>query len=237
MNIDLSTNTNLAELKPMIDGFKNRLFLASLRYDVSKPISFTSEEELFLKRLFWYLYRGILASRGSVLEISEKETFVLSQIFLWCIGSIKFKGDIKKGLWICSKQGFGKDVILSTIVLFFRCFDKEIKELSFSGFNMEWYEKVDAYFRMPIKINDVHGDGRIKRERESIPILEFLDFREQTNNRRGILISSNYLPLALQAELEAGKNIQRLEQRIIGCCNVIVIKDAVSKRKGVVIEI
>lgn len=210
--------------------FRNRVVLASYCFNGGHAFSYTPDEEKQLKIGFWNIYKAILAERGSSLVIGEKEAEVLGQSFYWCIGSHKFKGDLKKGIWICSRQGFGKDVLLTTIVAFFTFFDKHFQEYTFQAFNKEWFEKGDVFFRSPIKINDVSGDGRIKRERESIPILEFLDFREQINNRRGIIISSNYLPEAIQEELEPDKSNPRLKERIIECCNVIAVKNAESKR-------
>ena len=218
-------------------ALRNRLFLGSLNFSVYKCTEWTPEEEKALKIVFWGHYKAILEERGSDMKINEKESKILAQVFYWCIGSAKFAGDLKKGIYLVSRQGFGKDVILSTIVRFFETFRKHFREYRFSEFNMSWYEKGDLFFNCPVKINDVSGNGKVKRERESIPFLEFLDYREQINNRRSILVSSNLLPAALQAELEEGKNIKRLEERIKECFNVFKIMDAESKRVENIIEI
>lgn len=206
------------------------LTLSNKRISALSASPYITEHEIWLKKAYFDLYIQEIKNRNAKPVIGEKEKKLLSHTFNWCISSKEFNGDLHKGLYLASKQGFGKDIILATIVKFFAMFDYSIKEISFPKFNIDWYELGEYHFVCPIKINDVSEAGKMKRERESIPFLEFLDHREQINNRRGILVSSNYTPEALQNILEADRPVKRLLERIKECFNIIVITEAESKR-------
>lgn len=213
-----------------IETLKNRVIIASKRLSDIKWCNYSDEELMFLKRLFWASFKSVLSDRGRKPELKEKDVALFDYIFKWCIMSKEFSGDLQKGIYIASGQGFGKDVILTTIVIFFREFEKSIKEYTYTDFCTDWFVKSSVAFRCPMKINDIKETGRMKRERTSIPFLEFLDYREQINLRRGLLVSSNLTPPELQNLMEFDQPIKRLEERIKECFNIILIKDAESKR-------
>ncbi len=207
------------------------LYLNSRNLERNPINKFSDDEIKYMKRVFFNIYKSILADRGvKSLIFGPKEARISNNLFNWCISSPEFEGDLKKGVWLSSAQGFGKDIFLKTIVLFFRMFNKGFIEFSFSEFNKQWYEKSPYYFNRPVKINDIDERGYIKRERYSIPILEFMDHREQINNRRSIIVSSNYTPAYIQKVLEPDSDNQKILERAKECFNLIVVKDAESKR-------
>lgn len=191
---------------------------------------FSKEELKLMKWLFASIYMSIVNSRGAKFAVSDKEKAVLAHIFDWMVCLPTFEGDLKKGLYLMSSQGFGKDVFLRAIVRFFEYFGKMFKEYTFHDFNHDWFDKGEFFFKMPIKINDINETGRIKRERSSIPFLEFLDYREQVDNRRGIIVSTNFGAKRLQDALEFDSQNPRLYERIKEVFNIIVIGDSESKR-------
>ena len=207
-----------------------KLYLSCKFRQNTKFNSFTDGQVKDMKWLFANMYSDIVAERGSKLAIGYKEKAILAYIFDWMVCSATFEGDVKKGLYLMCAQGFGKDVFLKAIISFFNYFGKSIKDCTFQSFNTEWYEKGQVYFNCPIKINDISEKGRIKRERESIPFLEFLDYREQINNRRGIIVSTNFGPKKLQDALEFESQNPRLYERIKEVFNIVVIEDVESKR-------
>lgn len=199
---------------------------------LDKPANVFPDEILIqLKRIFFEIYKKEVFARGQTLIVGEKETTVLKTVFDWCICSKEFYGDHQKGIYLVSRQGFGKDIILRTIVEFYKYFGLNFREYTNTQFCKEWFELNQYHFTSPLKINDIKEDGQFKRERTSIPFLELLDYREQINLRRGLIVSSNFLPEALQEELENGKIQKRLLERIKECFNIIHIKDAITKRK------
>ena len=213
-----------------INIIRPHLYL-NVKNRIDNPTNDFSEEIIqLLKNEFWSMYQEEVKNRGREVIAGEKELKVFSHIFQWIICDTKFKGDVQKGLYLVSKQGFGKDIILRTVVEFFNKFHYNIREYTNTAFCKEWFDKNETYFKAPIKINDIKEDGRFKRERISIPFLEFLDFREQNNTRRGIIVSSNFLPEALQEELENDKQQKRIYERIKEVFNIIHIKNASSKR-------
>lgn len=209
---------------------RNKVVLSNKAISAIKPTILSDEEVKWLKRAYFGFYTETIKSRGGTPVTSDKELKILSHTFNWCICSPEFNGDLQKGLYIASQQGWGKDIILTTIIKFYNFFERHFKELSFHEFNSQWFELGEKYFSGPVKINDINENGKMKRERESIPFLEFLDFREQNNLRRGLIVSTNYTPEALQAVLEADRLVKRLNERIKECFNIILIRDATSKR-------
>lgn len=191
---------------------------------------FKDEIKTELKFIFFDIYTSIIRSRGQSPLINEKEKKILLYLFNWTISSPDFDGDLQKGLYLASAQGFGKDIFLSTVNQFLAIFNIYFKRFTQDVFIMNWFEKIPAYFNGSIMINDIDECGRVKRERESIPFLELLNYREQSNNRRGLIVSTNYKPKILQDTLEKGRPVQKLEQRIIECFNIIMIEKAESKR-------
>jgi len=209
---------------------KSHLYLnANLRIDFPAN-NFPEEIIKELKWLFWNIYEKEITTRGMEIINTDKEKAILQFIFDWMICRKGFAGDVQKGLYLVSKQGFGKDIILRAIVEFFKIFDLNFSEYTNTGFCQGWFNNHESLFASPIKINDIKEDSRYKRERESIPFLEFLDYREQINLRRGIIVSSNFLPEALQEELEVNKNQKRIFERVKECFNIIHIKGVISKR-------
>lgn len=207
-----------------------KLYLNCKYRQNTKFNSFTDEQIKDMKWLFAKMYSDIINERGSKIIVGDKERSVLAYIFDWMICSASFSGDVKKGLYLMCGQGFGKDVFLKAITNFFEYFGKYFKDYTFHNFNIDWYEKGQVFFNMPIKINDISEKGRVKRERESIPFLEFLDYREQINNRRGIIVSSNFGAKKLQDTLEFDSTNPRLLERIKEVFNIVVIEDVESKR-------
>lgn len=197
----------------------------------------TENDVLQLKRLFAYIHRSLVLQRSSNYHLSKHDKELLLSVFNWSILSSDFKGDLQKGLWICSSQGVGKDIVLKTIVAFYAEFGRKIREFTFSEFNKKWFNLNPEYFKMPIKINDVNEVGMIKLDRTSYPIVEFLDYREINNNRRGLLVSSNFTPKSLQDKLEKNLYNPRLNERAKECFNVIVLSDTESKRSNEIIKI
>lgn len=197
----------------------------------------TENDVLQLKRLFAYIHRSLVLQRSSNYHLSKHDKELLLSVFNWSILSSDFKGDLQKGLWICSSQGVGKDIVLKTIVAFYAEFGRKIREFTFSEFNKKWFNLNPEYFKMPIKINDVNEVGMIKLDRTSYPIVEFLDYREINNNRRGLLVSSNFTPKSLQDKLEKNLDNPRLNERAKECFNVIVLSDTESKRNSEIIKI
>lgn len=183
-----------------------------------------------LKSIFWSGYKQILTERGSIVKMGSKEINILKYVFDWMICSPNFKGDLHKGLYIASNQGFGKDILLNSIVMFFKKFEITFKQFTFHKFCKQWFGKDQMYFLGAIKINDITGIGKMKRERVAYPFTEFLDYREQINNRRSIIVSTNFTPSALQSSMESELAIKRLEERIKECFNIVIIKNAKSKR-------
>jgi hypothetical protein len=199
--------------------------------------NFNKEEAYYLKKLFAFIHKSLVLERSKEYKLSNNDKTLLLSVFNWSILSPDFKGDLQKGLWLCSPQGVGKDLILKTIVAFYAEFGKKIREFTFSEFNKKWFNLNPEYFKMPIKINDVNEMGMIKLDRTSFPIVEFLDYREINNNRRGLLVSSNFTPKILQNKLEKNLNNPRLEERAKECFNVIVLSDSKSKRSNDIIKI
>ena len=185
-----------------------------------------------LKSIFWAKYKERVAQRGRVLELSDQITGTLKNVFQWAICDPEWEGDFHKGILLASRQGFGKDVILKSLVDFFRYFDIEFKRFTYDDFGTQWYEKYKLNFLGGIMINDIRGNGKIKRERESIPFLEFLDYRDQINSRRGLIASTNMTIEQIQNENEQHipEDFRRLSERIKECYNVIKIIGAESKR-------
>jgi predicted ATPase len=212
------------------ETLRDRVFLSHKKLSSIKWCNYTPEEVSALKRLFWASYSKSVSTRNRDIILEEKDKAVLNHVFNWCIMSKDFNGDLHKGLYVAAGQGFGKDVLLSAVVDFFAQFDKTITEYIYSNFCNEWFTKSNELFRRPIKINDIKESGKMKRERTSLPFLEFLDFREQLNLRRGLLVSSNLTPSELQDLMEYDQPLKRLEERIKECFNVILIKNTKSKR-------
>lgn len=210
---------------------RNDLYLNSiLRHE--KPVNkFPKYIYRDLKGIFWDCYTKNIESRGAIVKISDKDKNVLNHVFHWAICDPSFEGDLQKGLYLVSRQGYGKDILLRAIVDFFMFFHMRFKEYTHTNFCKEWFNKGEHSFKSPIKINDIKEDGKMKREREAMPFLELMDFREQMNLRRGMIVSSNLLPMALQQELEPNKEQQRTYERIKECFNIVHIKGAGSKRK------
>jgi hypothetical protein len=209
----------------------NQHIYLSNKYRIHLPAnSFPDDILKALKKLFFEMWKDNIIKRTSNIIVGEKEKEFLKYCFEWTICSPDFKGDLKKGLFIASKQGFGKDVMLNTIQQFYEFFLYKFKSYSYFDFCKVWFDNDSYMFNSPVIIKDVYDNGKMKREKESIPFLEFLDYREQTSNRRSILASSNFTPEALQELLESDKQEKRLKQRIIECCNIVLIKDAESKR-------
>lgn len=209
---------------------KYRLYLNAKNRKDSMFNNFDIETENYMGRIFMSKYNHILTSRGSRSILGEKEKKIIKHVFLWCVGSEDFQGDLRKGLYLASKQGFGKDILLSAIVEFFFHFDYQVSEYTYGSFCKFWFNNDDSSFNHPVKINDISEYGKMKRERESIPFLELMDYREQTNNRRGMLVSSNFTPKYIQEVLEKDKEQKRIYERVKECFNVVIIKDAKSKR-------
>jgi len=218
----------------MTDEQKNKIaskLYLNCKNRLNNPYNYFEETEIkMMKWLFASIYSNIISDRGSKLVINDKERHILAIIFDWMICSDTFQGDVKKGIYLMSSQGFGKDIILKSVIKFFAYFEKYFKEYTFREFNSEWFEKNENCFLMPIKINDIDGTGKIKRERSSIPFLEFLDFREQINSRRGIIISTNFGAKKLQDTLEFDSQNPRLYERIKEVFNIIIIDKSESKR-------
>jgi hypothetical protein len=183
-----------------------------------------------MKLYFWELYKANVLKRNSKVETGEQEIELLKHTFEWTICSPDFKGNLSKGLMLISNQGFGKDIILNTIVQFYEYFMYNIKEYTYHEFCDNWFNNSPEMFKMPIKINDISEYGRMKREKESVPFLEFLDYREQNFLMRGVIVSSNYKPEVLQEILEDGKVVKRLHERIKECFNIVLINNKDSKR-------
>lgn len=216
---------------------KSHLYL-NPKLRISSPANKFPEDIIKeLKQIFWDKYKDEVKARGRLPVGDDKLISTLKYVFEWMICDPNFKGDVQKGLYLVSRQGFGKDVILRSIVEFFKEFGLNIVEYTNTSFCKEWFDKNESYFKAPIKINDIKEDGRFKRERISIPFLEFMDFREQNNTRRGIIVSSNFLPEALQEELEYDKQQKRIFERIKECFNIVHIKGVNSKRIEVKVEI
>lgn len=210
---------------------KNKLYLNSRTRSNSLINTFTSEQEKWLKYNFLRLYGQIIKQRGKRdVVFNEKEEKVMDSIFLWMIGSPKFNGDLMKGIYLVSGQGFGKDIILSAVVAFFANFQKHIKEFTFDQFNKLWFEKGGHMLSMPIKINDINEKGIMKRERTAIPFLELMDTREQFGNRRGLLVSSNYGPERVQQFIEKDSPNPRVFERAKECFNILKVTETKSKR-------
>ncbi len=203
-----------------------------------KPsITFSNYGIKLLKKHFFSIYEETIRERGRTPQVTPKEKKILLHLFCWAICSPEFDGDLQKGLYLASGQGFGKDILITTITRFLADFERKFKRFTYDKFMEDWFEKVPAYFNGPIAINDIDDYGKIKKHRESIPFLELLNYREQTNNRRGLIVSTNYKPEVLQKALEKGRTVQKLEQRIIECFNIVMITNAQSKRKKNEIEI
>lgn len=200
-----------------------------LRYN-DPANNFPKETIKALAKKFADIYNKNVLERTDNIKVTQKERDVLNHCFMWCICSPNFKGDLIKGIYLASNQGFGKDIILKTIVDFYAYFEFIFEEYTFPDFCNRWFENDPYKFKSPIKINDIKGVRKMKREKESIPFLELLDFREQLNNRRSLLVSSNVLPADLQDQLESGEELQRLEERIKECFNVIIVEGVESKR-------
>jgi hypothetical protein len=191
------------------------------------------EDEMKLQ--FWNIYKEIIKSRRSQLKVTEVESAVLKYCFYWIICHPDFTGDPHKGLWIASRQGFGKDIILSTIVKFLKLYSTDFnnlafKEYTYDRFCQEWFVRVPEYFLSPIMINDIDEHGRIKKDRESTPLIEFLNYRERKNLRRSLLVSTNFELDVLQQSLEFDRPVQKLKERVIECFNIINITKQNSKR-------
>ena len=190
-----------------------------------------------LKRYFFEIYSSVIKERGADLLVTDKERKVLSHLFNWAICSPDFKGDLQKGLYLASGQGFGKDVLITTIIRFLAEFDFNFRRFTHDDFLMNWFEKVPAFFNGLIAINDIDEYGKLKKHREAIPFLELLNYREQINSRRGLIVSTNYKPDILQKALEHDRPVKKLEQRIIECFNIVMILNADSKRRESKIEL
>jgi hypothetical protein len=206
------------------------IYLASKYRYTDHDNCFTKEAENELKKLFWKLYKDNVLTRAKEVIVTDKEKAALKFAFDWSICSPDFEGDLDKGLYVASNQGFGKDVLLKTVVDFYAFFEYQFSEYTYPDFCMKWFENDPYKFNAPIRINDIYDNGKIKREKESIPFLELLDYREQHNNRRSIIVSTNYTPEILQELLESEKANKRLYERIKECFNVLLIKDVDSKR-------
>lgn len=191
---------------------------------------FTKDYIKSLKQIFFSYYKKNVLSRSDQLIMTQKEKDILNTIFEWSICSTNFKGDLQKGLYLAGGQGYGKDILLKTISDFYGYFDYIFTDYTYPGFCTKWFENENYKFREPIRINDITGNGKMKREKESIPFLELLDYREQSNMRRGLLVSSNLSPKLLQDELEIDRREKRLVERIKECFNVIIITNSESKR-------
>ena len=202
---------------------------AKLRYDLPAN-DFPDKIIKELTRMFFNMWKDNISSRTDSIILGAKEKELLRYCFDWCICSPDFKGDLRKGLYIASKQGFGKDAVLNTIVQFYNYFIFNIREYTYPDFCTKWFESEPYRFNTPLKITDIYDNGKMKREKESIPFLELLDFREQVGNMRGLLVSSNYRPEALQELLEPDKVVKRLHERVKECFNIIVIEGTESKR-------
>lgn len=202
-----------------------------------QPVYIFSDDSIVtLKHNFMDIYKSVILERGQIPTITEKELRIIRCTFNWAISSPDFEGDLQKGIYLASAQGFGKDVLMTTIIRFLAQFEMSFKRSTYDDFMMSWFEKVPAYFNGLIAINDIDEYGKIKRERESIPFLELLNYREQINNRKGLIVSTNLLPIDLQKQLEKGRIVQKLEQRIIECFNILKIEKAESKRRESRIE-
>lgn len=186
--------------------------------------NFDEKTSLNLWKQFYLTYGKVIEDRGSLIIITDKEHKIMKHLFYWCISSPKFNGDLRKGIYLAAAQGFGKDVLLKTIVEFFMFFNKSVREYSFNEFNMAWYSKQPYFFNGPIKINDLTENAKVHKERLSFPIVEFLDHREITNNRRGLLVSSNFAPKILQDKIEYDSPNPRLNERAKECFNIVLIQ-------------
>ena len=218
------------ELTMFIDDIRKTLYLNN-RYRLHLPANdYPPGITKKMKTLFFNIWKSHIMKRTSNLILQDKEKAFLDYCYKWSVCDPNFKGDVNKGLYIASKQGFGKDVMLKTISYFFEYFLYTFKRYTYFDFCDEWFNNDSYMFNSPTIITDVYDNGKMKREKESIPFLEFLDYREQTDNRRGIVVSTNYTPDALQELLEPDRQVKRLKERIKECFNIILIKDADSKR-------
>lgn len=206
------------------------IYLSSkLRYN-DPANNFPKDVVLKLGKYFAQIYNNNITIRGCNIVVEKKDKDTLNHIFQWCICSPAFKGDLSKGIYLAANQGYGKDVILKTIVDFYSFFEYKFTDYTFPNFCTKWFESDPYIFNSPIRINDIKGMRKMKREKESIPFLELLDYREQTNNRRSLLVSTNLDPTKLSEELESDEDLPRLEERIKECFNIIIISGATSKR-------
>jgi hypothetical protein len=208
---------------------KNIYLNAKFRYDLPAN-KFPNNIIKETKNLFFNFWKAEILKRTDKIELGDKEKELLKYCYEWAICSPDFKGDLRKGLYIASKQGFGKDAMVRTIIEFYNYFIFSIRHYTYVDFCSQWFELSSERFNSPIYISDIYPNGKMKREKESIPFLEFLDHRDQLGNTRGLLITSNYTPKALQEELEKDKLVKRLYERVKECFNVVIIEGAESKR-------
>lgn len=214
----------------LIHYVRGKIYL-NCKYRYTSPQDVWQDDILLLaKKFFFKLYKKNVQERNMQLIIGDQEKKTLKYCFEWAACVPTFEGDLNKGLMLVSHQGFGKDVILKTIIQFYKYFMYNIREYTYHDFCDKWFNNSPDMFKSPIKINDITENGRMKREKESIPFLEFLDYREQNYLMRGLLVSSNYTPEALQEVLESDKLVKRLHERIKECFNVLIISNKESKR-------
>jgi hypothetical protein len=224
------------ELQELVN---NHIYL-NAKYRYASPANkWPDDIYLYLKKHFWQIYKTNVFKRlnKKVGVMGQKEIDVLKYCFQWTICDPNFNGDLSKGLMLVSKQGFGKDILLNTIVDFYSEYNFKLRESTYFDFATEWFNSSPSMFKMPLKISDVYPIPKMKREKESMPFLELLDYREQNFLMRGLLVSTNYKPEVLQEIMEKEQVEKRLHERIKACFNVVLITGTESKREDNTVKI
>ena len=135
-----------------------------------KVYQYTKNERNAVKTRLFDLYRANLSRRGvRNVKFTPKEQNLMRFLFEWLIMDENFKGDLNKGIYIASGQGFGKDIMADTFYQYLQECGKHCIDMTFSQFNDRWYNGIPQQFNGFLKINDVNEYGFMKRERESIP--------------------------------------------------------------------